>query len=154
MNQDVEDGLVYRAEGLKDNSTCSWTEANKTQSDLRCELTARFTESDPLYWHWMHKSKKLFNFFGAALSQTVNTHRDRVNKQKEKGEKLRTDISAVSDNIKKIKRGRWIVFEFAWGEIKWQIIHCKLSLFFDFRWHRSPDRFCENSCLCLQLLCQ
>ncbi|XP_036969506.1 laminin subunit alpha-3 isoform X3 [Acanthopagrus latus] len=73
--QDAEDGLVYRAEGLKDNSTRSWTEANKTQSDLR------------------------------SLSQTVNTHRDRVNKQKENGEKLRTDISAVSDNIKKIKRG-------------------------------------------------
>ncbi|XP_073332501.1 laminin subunit alpha-3 [Pagrus major] len=74
--QDVkEEGLVNRAEGLKDNSTRSWTEANKTQSDLR------------------------------SLSHSVNTHRDRVNKQKEKGEKLRMDISAVSDNIRKVKRG-------------------------------------------------
>uniref|UniRef100_A0A671UKA7 Laminin, alpha 3 n=1 Tax=Sparus aurata TaxID=8175 RepID=A0A671UKA7_SPAAU len=73
--QDVEEGLVNGAEGLKDNSTRSWREANKTQSNLR------------------------------SLSQTVNTHRDRVNKQKEKGEKLRMDISAVSDNFKKTKRG-------------------------------------------------
>lgn len=58
----------------------------------------------------MHKSEKLFNFFQTALSQTVNTHRDRVNKQKEKGEKLRMDISAVSDNFKKTKRGWWIVW--------------------------------------------
>ncbi|XP_044054261.1 laminin subunit alpha-3 isoform X2 [Siniperca chuatsi] len=72
---DVEErGLVNRAEGLKDNLTCLWTDGNKTQSDLE------------------------------MLSHTVNTHKDRVNKQKAKGESLRMGISTVSDDIKKIKR--------------------------------------------------
>ncbi|XP_045906061.1 laminin subunit alpha-3-like isoform X2 [Micropterus dolomieu] len=68
--KDVEEGgLVNRAEGIKDNSTCSRIEANETQSDLK-----------------------------------MNVLKDRVNKQKDKGESLRMSISIVSDDIKKIKR--------------------------------------------------
>ncbi|XP_053178329.1 laminin subunit alpha-3 [Scomber japonicus] len=69
-----EEDLVNRVEGLKDNSSRSQTEANKTQTDL------------------------------TMLSDTVNTHKDRVNAQKEKGESLTTEISAVRDDLKKIKR--------------------------------------------------
>lgn len=47
-----------------------------------------------------------------VLSSTVNTHKDRVNKQKEKGESLRIDISTVDNDIKKIKRGQWITWNF------------------------------------------
>eukprot|EP00064_Thunnus_orientalis_P005002 superscaffoldBa00000475_g5015 len=67
-------GLVNRAEGLKDNSSHLQTEANETQTDLE------------------------------MLSHTVNAHKDRVNKQKEKGESLRMNISTISDDLKKIKR--------------------------------------------------
>ncbi|XP_062280212.1 laminin subunit alpha-3-like [Scomber scombrus] len=69
-----EEDLANRAEGLKDNSSRLQTEANKTQTDL------------------------------TMLSDTVNTHKDRVNTQKEKGESLTTEISAVIDDLKKIKR--------------------------------------------------
>ncbi|XP_054875241.1 laminin subunit alpha-3 isoform X3 [Amphiprion ocellaris] len=65
-----EGGLVNRADGLKDNSTHLWREANDTQSHLK-----------------------------------VNSLKDRVNKQKEKGESMEVDLSAVSDQIKQIKRG-------------------------------------------------
>ena len=47
-------------------------------------------------------------FFQTVLSHTVNAHKDRVNKQKEKGESLRMDISTVSDDLKKIKRSWWL----------------------------------------------
>ncbi|XP_051232166.1 laminin subunit alpha-3 isoform X2 [Dicentrarchus labrax] len=73
--KDLKDGgLVNRAEGLKDNSTHLWTEANETQSDLK------------------------------LLLHSVNTHKDNVNKQKDKGESLTIDILIVSDEIRKITR--------------------------------------------------
>ncbi|XP_070688258.1 laminin subunit alpha-3 [Pempheris klunzingeri] len=73
--KDVEEGGVFhRAEALKENSTCVWTEANKTQSDLE------------------------------MLSHTINSHKDRANEQKQEGESQKMDISAVSDDLKKIKR--------------------------------------------------
>ncbi|KAM7410348.1 hypothetical protein PAMA_001677 [Pampus argenteus] len=43
-------------------------------------------------------------YFQTVLSHTVNTHKDHVNKRKEKGESLRKDISTVTDNLGKIKR--------------------------------------------------
>ncbi|XP_022072198.2 laminin subunit alpha-3 [Acanthochromis polyacanthus] len=69
-----EGGLASRADGLKDSSTHLWREANDTQSHLK------------------------------VLSQTVKSHKDRVNKQKEKGESMKVDLSAASDRIKQIKR--------------------------------------------------
>ncbi|XP_075943399.1 laminin subunit alpha-3 [Anarhichas minor] len=67
-----EGGLVNRAEGFKDNSTHLRTEANETQSDLK------------------------------VLSHAANASKDRVKGQRGKGETLRTDISAVRDNLKEI----------------------------------------------------
>ncbi|XP_039983754.1 laminin subunit alpha-3 isoform X2 [Xiphias gladius] len=70
-----EGSLVNRAEGLRDNSTNLRTEATNRQSDLK------------------------------MLSHTVNTHKDRVKKQKKKGESLRMGISTIRDDLKTIRRG-------------------------------------------------
>ncbi|XP_071343066.1 laminin subunit alpha-3 isoform X2 [Trachinotus anak] len=74
LNDVKEGGLVNRAEGLKNNLTLLQPEANNTQSDLK------------------------------MLSDIVKTHKERVEKQKEKRESLRTGISAVSDDLKSIRR--------------------------------------------------
>uniref|UniRef100_UPI0037E6FAA4 laminin subunit alpha-3 n=1 Tax=Semicossyphus pulcher TaxID=241346 RepID=UPI0037E6FAA4 len=73
--QDVKDGgLIHRAAGLTDNSTHLWRDANMTQSDRN------------------------------KLSLTVNGHQHKVHKQRERAESLRTRVSTISDDLRRITR--------------------------------------------------
>ncbi|XP_051929111.1 laminin subunit alpha-3 [Hippocampus zosterae] len=70
----MRSGLRLTTEALRDNSTRLWTAANHTQNDFR------------------------------KLSRSLNTHKDRMKRRRDKGEALRFDISSVSDEIKSLQK--------------------------------------------------
>ncbi|KAM3619703.1 uncharacterized protein V6R79_012335 [Siganus canaliculatus] len=73
--RDIKGRDVFnKTEALKLNSTHLWAEASETLKDLN------------------------------LLSHTVNGHKDRLNKQKEKGESLGTTMSAAQKDMDKIRR--------------------------------------------------